>query len=40
VFQIIGANDSPESSSWEGSFDTKSRLKTATVTIHAFYEIR
>jgi hypothetical protein len=40
VFQIIGANDSPESSSWDGAFDTASRGKTATVTVRALYEIR
>lgn len=40
VFQIIGANDSPETSSWDGAFDTASRDKTATVTVRAYYEIR
>ena len=40
VFQIIGVNDSTDNSSWEGNFDTRSRFKTATVTVHAYYEIR
>lgn len=39
VFQIIGLNDSPESN-WEGSFDTKSRAKTATITVRLQYELR
>ncbi len=37
VFQIIGLNESPEAS-WEGSFDTKSKLKTASITVRAQFE--
>jgi hypothetical protein len=39
VFQIIGLNASPEAS-WEGAFDTKSKMKTATITIRAQYEAK
>lgn len=39
VFQIIGLNSSPEAS-WEGSFDTKSKLKTASITVRAQFEAR
>jgi len=40
VFQIIGSNASPDATSWDGAFDTVSRFKTATITIHAQYETR
>lgn len=39
VFQIIGLNSSPEAS-WEGSFDTKSKMKTATITVRAQFEVK
>ncbi len=40
VFQILGQSSSQESSSWEGYFDTESRLKTATVTVRVQYEAK
>jgi len=39
VFQIIGFNSSPEAS-WEGSFDTKSKMKTASITVRAQFEAK
>jgi uncharacterized protein len=39
VFQIIALNSSPEAS-WEGTFDTSSKLKTATITVRAQYQAR
>jgi hypothetical protein len=39
VIQIVGEN-SPVDDSWQGSYDTGSRKKTATVTIKAQYELR
>jgi hypothetical protein len=39
VIQIIGEN-SPVDDSWQGSYDTASRKKTATVTLKVQYELR
>jgi uncharacterized protein len=39
VFQITERNASGETS-WEGSFDTDSRLKTATVTVKVQYQLK
>jgi hypothetical protein len=39
VFQIIGLNSSPEAS-WEGSFDTKSKMKTASITVREQFAVR
>ena len=39
VIQIVGEN-SPVDDAWQGSFDTLSRRKTATVTLKAQFELR
>ena len=38
VFQIVGQN-SDEDYSWGGSFNTTSKMKTATITINSTYAI-
>ena len=39
VFQIVGLN-SDEDYSWGGSFNTSSKMKTASITVSATYSIK
>lgn len=39
VFQIVGLN-SEEDYSWGGTFNTSSKLKTASVTVRSSYKIK